>query len=36
MMVIYVDRKEPDFNHLNKKVKNLVEQFYNLLQTYKS
>lgn len=36
MMVIYIDRKEPDFNHLIKKVKNLVDQFYNLLQTNKS
>ena len=36
MMMIYIDRKEPDFQHLNKKVKNIVEQFNKLLQANKS
>lgn len=36
IMMIYIDRKEPEFQNLDKKVKNIVEQFNKLLQTNKS
>ena len=34
MMMIYIDRKEPDFQNLDKKVNILVEQLNKLLQTH--
>ena len=35
-MMIYIDRKDPDFQYLDKKVKNLVEQLNTLLKAHKS
>lgn len=36
MMMIYIDRKEPDFSYLNKKVKNLIGQLTEALESYNS
>ena len=35
IMMIYIDRKDPDFQNLDKKIENLVDQFAKLLKSYK-
>lgn len=36
LMTIYIDRKEPDYEYLDKKVINLIEQLSKLLKSYKA